>query len=265
MTPVHHRLTAFMDDPDEDKPNPIHSTGTARRYGFRGALIGGATAYGWTVASIVEAFGADWLDHGWAELSFRQPMYLGDELDIHIDGDGELRVARAAQLCFSGRVGVGDGAWLEQMTLPARRKARPRPASLPELTLGNAPIGQDLLPRAVAVDVADALEFNQVRQREPLPMFAGRRPRIHPAWIAEQLIHLLHHSYDYGPSIHTASWIQHVNAAFAGDTFTVRGHCAAAYERKAHHYVVNDGSIEDSAQRLIARLRHTAIFRIKPG
>ena len=170
-----------------------------------------------------------------------------------------------AELCFSGRVGVGAGAWLDEMTLPERGAARSRPDSLPELTLGNAPVGLDLLPRAVAVTVADALEFNHVQQRENLPMFGGHRPRIHPASIPEPLISLLHHSYDYGPSIHTASWIQHLDAAFAGDTFTIRGHCVAAYERKAHHYVVNDGSIEDSAQRLIARLRHTAIFRIKPA
>jgi hypothetical protein len=265
MSAAHNCLTAFMDDPDEDKPNPIHSTGTAREYGFRGALIGGATAYGWTVASIVEALGVAWLDQGWTELSFRRPMYPGDELDIHIDEGGELRVTCNAELCFSGRVGLGNRAWLEQMTLPERHEARRQPDALPELTLGNAPVGLDLLPRAVTVNVADAHEFNQVRQREPLPMFAGSRPRVHPAWIAEQLIHLLHHSFDYGPSIHTASWIQHLGAAFADDTFTIRGHCVAAYERKGHHYLVNDGSIEDSAQQLIARLRHTAIFRIKPA
>ena len=108
---VQHTIQALMDDPDEIKPNPIHSTSVAQDYGFKGALIGGATAYGWTVRTIIEALGMEWLDHGWAELKFIQPMYPGDTLVVSVTDAGELTVKRGDDLCFKGLVGLGDGPW----------------------------------------------------------------------------------------------------------------------------------------------------------
>src|SRR5262249_45758228 len=44
---VERSLVATMPDADASNPgNPIHSTDTARDYGFRAALVGGATIYG---------------------------------------------------------------------------------------------------------------------------------------------------------------------------------------------------------------------------
>ncbi|MCZ6889263.1 MAG: MaoC family dehydratase, partial [Gammaproteobacteria bacterium] len=93
-------IIAFMDDPDEIKPNPIHSTSVAKDYGFDGALVGGATAYGWTVRTIVDALGVEWLDHGWVELRFKRPIYPGDALEVRVDDDGNLSVKNGDVLCF---------------------------------------------------------------------------------------------------------------------------------------------------------------------
>ncbi len=71
-------------------------------------MIGGATAYGWTVAAIVEALGMGWLDHGWAELKFIQPMYPGDELTVTVTDAGKLSLMRGDTLCLKGTVGIGD-------------------------------------------------------------------------------------------------------------------------------------------------------------
>ena len=48
------RITAFMEDPDAPRPeNPIHSTSGGTEYGYRAALVGGVTVYGWTAPAII--------------------------------------------------------------------------------------------------------------------------------------------------------------------------------------------------------------------
>lgn len=259
---VQHTITAFMEDPDKIRPNPIHSTSVAKDYGFRGALIGGVTAYGWTVRTIVEAVGMSWLDHGWAELKFIQPIYPNDALVVTVTDDGELRVMREDALCLKGTVGVGDGPWIDEFTVPTNTSSQAQATDLPQLTLENAPVGQDLKARAVSVTVAEAERYAHDKERETLTCFYGQEARVHPAWIAEQPIRWLHHSYNYGPSIHASSRIQHCAGAYAGQTFTVAGHCVDAYERKGHHYIVNDTVLLGEDGQSLSQVRHTSIFRV---
>ncbi len=47
---VERTIVAVMPEADAPNPgNPIHSSDGARDYGFRAALVGGATIYGWCV------------------------------------------------------------------------------------------------------------------------------------------------------------------------------------------------------------------------
>ena len=263
--PSHHLLRAFMKNPDEEKSNAIHSTSGARDYGFQGALVGGATAYGWAAKLFVETLGNQWLDFGWAQVRFRQPVYPGDELVVAIDDDGSFDVRRDVDdvSCFSGRVGRGDAPWLRDIGIPSRRLPEPMPDPMPDLTLGNVPVGRELRTRAVSLSVADAETYARDKLRETLDCFYGENASIHPAWVAEQPIHWLHHSYNYGPSIHTESHIQHLCRAEVGQTFCIAGTCRDAYERKGHHYIVNDTEIRDADDRAVARVRHTAIFQVR--
>ncbi len=259
---VQHQITAFMENPDEIKPNPIHSTSVAQDYGFRGALIGGATAYGWAVRTIVEALGMDWLDHGWAELKFIRPMYPGDELVVTVTDNGELSVTHDGAMCLKGIVGLADAPWKAEFSVPAQTTPQAQVSSLPQLTLENAPVGCDLAARPVPWSVAEAEQFAHEKQQETLPCFYGPDARVHPAWIAAQPIHWLHHSYDYGPSIHAGSRIQHCVKANAGQSFTVAGCCIDAYERKGHHYIVNDTVLLGETGALLSQVRHTSVFRV---
>ena len=78
------RITAFLDGEDRpDIPNPIHSTGVARQYGFAGPLVGGVTVYGWLVPPILDLLGDAWLESGWADVRFRRPVYPGDDLEAY--------------------------------------------------------------------------------------------------------------------------------------------------------------------------------------
>ncbi len=252
-----------MDDPDADKPNPIHSTDVAKAHGFRGALVGGATAYGWIAKTIIDSVGEDWLDEGWAHIKFVRPVYPEDDLKATIDESGELDVSNQDGVCFVGEIGTGLAPWFEDLLANQYRTGEPRPATLPQLTLDSAPIGSPLRTMAVPMTAADTEAFARERERETHPAFFAPEARLHTAWIAEQLIHLLHHSYDYGPSIHAQSHIQHLRPVVGSQTFAVTGICKEAYERKGNHYVVNDGAIWSEAGEELVRVRHTSIFRVR--
>ena len=58
MPAVERSIDAFLSNDDSpDIGNPIHSTEIAKKYGFKGALVGGVTVYGWAVPAILEALG----------------------------------------------------------------------------------------------------------------------------------------------------------------------------------------------------------------
>ena len=149
--PVVETLTAFMEDPDALKPNPIHSTAVARDYGYRAALVGGVTVYGWTVAPVVEVLGLEWLDTGWAELTFKRPVYPGETVDIRVAEDGSLAVTHDGVECVAGRVGCGDAPWRNELTESERTVPEASPNPLPALTPQTVPIDRDLAARRVAL------------------------------------------------------------------------------------------------------------------
>ena len=80
---IENTVVAYLDNEDNpDISNPIHSSEVAKAYGFTGPLVGGVTVWGWATETILEALGEDWLEEGWSEYSFRQPVYPGDILTI---------------------------------------------------------------------------------------------------------------------------------------------------------------------------------------
>ena len=260
-------ITAFLDGEDSpDISNPIHSTAVATEYGFKAALVGGVTVYGWTVPAIIEALGERWLDDGWVDISFRRPVYPGDEMTATVErnanGD-ELVMAKAGgEVCLQGYVGLGTAPFLPGLAMPDRIYAEARGARLPELTLEEAPVGEDLRPMPVPFPVADAEEYVRTKQLDNHPRWFGERARMHPGWLAARMTPMIHHSYDYGPAIHTRTQAQHLRPAIAGQTITVAGHFIDAFERKGHHYGVVDGALFAQNGDLLARIRHTTIFRV---
>lgn len=260
-------ITAFLDGEDSpDIPNPIHSTAVASQYGFKAALVGGVTVYGWTVPAIVEALGEQWLDTGWADVSLRRPVYPGDEMTATVEQTSEgwrLHMANQdGEACIAGTVGMGSGPFLPGLAMPDRTFAEPRPKHPPQLTLEDAPVGEDLRPLPVPFPLDEAADYVNVKQLDDHPRWFGEGARIHPGWLAGRMTPLIHHSYEYGPAIHTRTQAQHLAPAFAGQTITVAGHFIDAYERKGHHYAVVDGAIFAEDRTLLARIRHTTIFRV---
>lgn len=272
MTTTHGRaqrqMTAFLDG--EDSPtiaNPIHSTEVARQYGYTAALVGGVTVYGWATPTILDAIGAGWLERGWVEVAFRHPTYPGDALTVDVapagDGASALRMTKVDGAdAVVGTLGLDDAPWLGELRSPRRRIAESRPERLPRLTMAAAPIGEDIRPMAVSATAEEMRTYALEKQRSVDPRFVGERPLIHPGWIAARMTPLIHHSFDYGPSIHARSHIQHLAPAEAGQIVTVAGHVVETYERKGHHYIVVDGVMLSEDARELARLRHTTIFQV---
>lgn len=261
---VERTIVAAMPEADTPNPgNPIHSSDGARDYGFRAALVGGATIYGWCASAIIDAAGMAWLEHGWVDVAFRRPVFPDDRLAINIAFNGALEVrGDDTRVRIDGHIGLGDAPWLAELTVPQRRRPEPAADPLPRLTPNNVPVGQELRTRQVGLSRDEAETFCREKQNETLSCFFGDGACIHPAWYANQPIYLLHHSFSYGPAIHTESRIQHRRDARIGQSLTVAGRCVDAFERKGHQYIVNDVEILDAGNSSIAAIRHTAIYQV---
>lgn len=265
---VEMAVDAFLDNEDSgDIINPIHSTDFAQRHGFRGALIGGVTVWGWATPAILEAAGDGWLDRGWADFAFRHPTYPGDRMTVRVRpaeaGDFSVTMTNQDGVdCVVATAGLGDAPWLGELTSPERREAGPPPNPKPRLTLGTAPLGRDLVPLAQPMFPDDAREYIRVSQRTDDPRFIGERPRIHPGWLAGRFEDLLRHNFAIPASMHTRSRVQHLAPAYAGHTVVSAGRMVEAYERKGHHFGVFDCLVLGDGGRQLAHIRHTTIFRI---
>lgn len=256
-------IVAFLDGEDSpDIMNPIHSTAVAHEYGFRAALVGGVTVYGWLTPPLIEALGEGWLDDGWCDVSFKRPVYPGDVMTATVDDNGTFEMVKdTGERCLVGVAGRGRAPWFGDLHLPTRRAPEPRPAELPWLTLENAPVAQDLRPMPVPLSAEEARAYARNLQRDEHERWTGERPRLHPGWLAARMTPMIHHSYDYKPAIHARSLIQHLAPGYAGQTVTVAGHFLDAYERNGHHYAEVDGVVlaEDGSETVA--IRHTTIFR----
>jgi len=262
-------VTAFLDG--EDNPNisnAIHSTEGAKDYGYKAALVGGVTVWGWATPTILEMLGDRWLDDGWAFVRFRRPTYPGDELTVRVDeadaeGAHAFRMTKAGgEDALVGTVGLGRAPWFDEITQPDIRAAEERPAELPRLTLDLARATDQMRPLATPISEDDAREYAHEKQRTDDPRFAGEHPLVHPGWIAGRMTRLMHHSFDYGPAIHATSHIQNLARFKAGQTITSVGRLADAFERKGHQYAVLDAKLiaEDGTE--LTRIRHTTIFQV---
>lgn len=261
------RITAYIDN-DESR-NIIHSAAAAERYGYEGALVTGVVTYGWAVPAIIESLGESWLHDGWTDMRFRRAVYDGDEVLARVSevGDGDdgafsLEVFKQDdELCVVGAVGPGKAEWFDELPAAPRRDPVPPLEQRPPLTLADAPIGQELRPMAVTVTREEAAAIAG-RVRDTDARWSGERALIHPQWLASQMYQLLLHSYEFYPSMHVRSQLQHLAPARAGQTLTLAARFVEAYERKVHHYATLEGSIFAEDGQELVRVRYSTVFHI---
>lgn len=262
------QVTAFLDNEDSlTIPNIIHSTAGAAQYGYSAALVGGVTVYGWAVPAIIEAAGERWLHDGWVDVSFRRPVYPGDEMGISVEEEpgGAFALAMLNQegnVCLEGKLGLGGAPWLSELQRPDDVSPRPSPEPLPPLTPETLTVGADLVPMAVPISVEEAAAHALDRERDDHSRWRGEGALIHPSWIAGRATRLMHHAFAYGPSIHARTQMQHLAPARAGQTVTVAGRFVDTFERKGHRYAVVDVLLLAEDGQDLARFRHTTIYQV---
>lgn len=265
---VERTLTAFLGNPDRpDIRNKIHSTEGAKEYGYQGALVGGVTVFGWSTPLIFETLGPGWMDEGWADLAFRRPTYPGDEVTITIEPEEDiwnLRIIGAdGHERVVGNLGLGIAPWLDEVLLKTPfRPAEPALEDYPRLEHEVAPVGRQLAPLGFTLTEEEAHEYALTKQQTDAPIFAGPKPRLHPGWIAGRPPGVLHHTYNYGPAIHTRSHLQIFAPAHAGQNFVTTGTFRESYERKGHQYGAYDLTTYSEDGVELWRQRHTTIYKV---
>ncbi|MEK9608038.1 MAG: hypothetical protein VW107_05440, partial [Gammaproteobacteria bacterium] len=68
-----------------DSENQIHSDDLAKRYGFKGGLVPGVTVSAYLLHPVIESFGMDWLEKGYANCKITSPLYDGENFEVISD------------------------------------------------------------------------------------------------------------------------------------------------------------------------------------
>jgi acyl dehydratase len=91
----------------------------------------------------------------------------------------------------------------------------------------------------------------------PVPPASCTRPSP-----PDQANRILSENVALGPWIHVSSDVAHCDLARAGDRLETRGRVARVYERKGRGWVDLDLVVVAGDARPVARIRHTAIYRM---
>ena len=254
-----YRVSAF--NTAHDSENKIHDDSVARRFGFGGGLVPGVDVYGYMTHLPVTRWGRAWLERGTAECRFFKPVYDGDIASVtanEVDGALDISVESRGEVCATGRAGLTEMADLRRLTefieVPQRTERPPADeASLAaETWLGLAPY--PVTPDMAARYLADSHESASIYAEEGL---------VHPRDILRACNFVLSRNVVFGPWIHTGSRVQHFGAASVGSTLTVRARITRNYEHKGHRFVEIDALVLANEAAPIARIAHTAIYRLR--
>lgn len=246
--------------------NKIHDDAVARRLGFRGGLVPGVTVYAYMTRPLVAALGPAWLERGHAAVRFVKPVYEGEALTLRTAraaadpaGLEVLALNPAGEPCAILTAGMPEG---QEAVTAAEYPVRELPAEPPpatrEVLVSLGVLGSPELPYDEAAAAAAREKFD-----DPDPLYRGPAAWVHPALFLEQGNRALDQNVRLGPWIHTASEVRHLGGARLGACLTTRGRIARLFEKKGNELVELDLLLVDSDGRPVARLRHTAIYRLR--
>lgn len=242
--------------------NKIHDDATAKRFGFRGGLVGGVHVYAYMTHLPVQRWGRAWLERGTGEARFAKPVYEGDVAEITAaeDADGlALQVTSMGVLCATGRAGMPaappPAIMLDDFfpATPPAYAARP-PADEQTLLVGK---WLGMTPLTVTPDY-HAQDLTDTRETEPLYAAEGI---VHPGTILRCCNWALSHNVVLPAWMHMGSTVRNLGVARVGDTLGVRARVARNYEHKGHKWVEIDALVLANERTPIARATHIAIYR----
>jgi len=263
-----YRVTAKNTSTGENK---IHDDVTARRYGFRGALVPGVTVYAYMTQPLAAAFGTGWLARGTANVRFKKPVLDGEE--VTVTGLVTARDARGVTATLT----AATAATPECATLTATIAAgRPTPVNLAAYAEAPLPDPCPEATRARWESVATlgtprahydeaAAEAYLAKVTEALALYRGPDGWVHPGFLLEQGNRAVDRNVAMGPWIHVGSVVRHLGGAHVGERLATRGRVRSLFEKKAGDFVELDLVIVAGEQaRPVAHVLHTAIYRLAP-
>lgn len=263
--------------------NKIHDDTVARRYGFAGGLVPGVDVYAYMAHVPAAGWGLEWLAHGSLRARFLAPVYEGDEVAV-VPGEVSS-TAGGTVVPLEVRAGAGRICAVGEATLPAGADSE---AALPAGPDGEAPAGRwagidraagpagfredapeaspdtlrpgtplALAPHGFHADRAGDY-LDEVGER--LSLFAAERV-AHPGWLLRDANHVLSTNVALGPWIHVESAVRHHGLVRDGDVVDARARVVREWGRKGHRFVELDVGLFTGADRLVAHVSHTAIYR----
>ena len=235
--------------------NRIHADDVARKFGFTGALVPGVEVYAYAMHPAVARWGRAWLEQGSAEARFFKPVY--DEALVQVTaapaGDGlALLVESGGAECARGEAALPAAEAAPDATTWAWRAppAERPPASETTLAAGTVLCAA---PQPLAEDYLDG-----VRETEPLYRSEGL---AHPGQILRLCNRVLTENVVLGPWIHVGSKVRNFSAGRLGEVVTARGVVLAEGDAKGHRLAELDVVVLGEDGRVLARVRHNAIWR----
>jgi acyl dehydratase len=240
--------------------NKIHDDATARRFGFKGGLVGGVHVYAYMSHLPVQRWGRAWLERGTGDARFGKPVYEGDIAEITglEDATGmSIQVDSAGVLCATGRAGLADAApgspdLTAFISVPARavRVAADEQSLKVGDWLGMNPL--TITPEYHSQDISDTRETDPIYLREGI---------VHSGTVLRCCNWALSHNVVLPAWMHMGSTVQNHGVAKVGDTLNVRARVTKNYEHKGHKWVEIDALVVADDVRPIARVTHIAIYR----
>jgi acyl dehydratase len=241
-----------------ESENKMHDDAVARKFGFSGGLVPGVDVYAYMTRAPLTLWGKDFLERGVIMGRFLKPVYDGETASVSARRDGEtlrIEVHSRAELCASGEASMTTGSAPALASYDEVDLVRDRaPADETSLRAGR------LLGIAPLTITQDSLAQYLDDVRETAPLYAAEE-LCHPGLLTRLFNWALKNNVVLGPWIHVASTAEHFALARAGDTLTVRSRVADNYERKGHRFVDLDGIVVANGETVIARVRHSAIYR----
>jgi len=265
--PAQATVEARLDD-SPAYAGSAHDTATARRMGYKAALIPGAFVYGHATRLAVDAWGMDWIERGSIATRFRRPVYYGDRLTLQVAelvraGDSvraDLRITNAdGEEVVTGWIGLPD----EVPPAPdiADLPMLPRPDPPPTVAAGGMRVGARIGTQEAVLGEAD-VRASLAAFAETHPIYA-REGVVHSGCLVRLTMRDALRSFAFPmPVVFAAVEAQHFAAARPGQRLGTSGVVTAAYTRRGRHYFDSEEYLVADRRQVLARFRRVNLYAV---
>jgi hypothetical protein len=247
--------------------NRIHDDAVAKSFGFGGGLVPGVELYAYMTHLPVARWGIAWLERGTAECRLLKPVYDGHLVTVSATasaGTLSITLESEGQCCATGAAALPEeeaNAGASPPLAPPEPAPIPALADRPDASESTLPPGRRLSSRPLHLTRVD-LEKYLADIRETVPIYS-REKLVHPAFMLRLANFALKDNVKLGPWIHVGSSVTQCGLAHADDTLVAHATVTANYERKGHRFVDLDVLVVANEHRPIARICHSAIYRLR--